>query len=147
MHKKITMKKLLLLSLTILLFSCGDKDDNNSDANQNFLEKYNDVAWKKDGEEDGSNFWLKFTPNSITDCQEDGSDCDCGVINWNVVDSDGDYISVTENLPEKLVLSSAELNATLTTINNGNGIEIRFSADGMIRVETYTRVSETCSDN
>ena len=120
------MKKLLLLSLTILLFSCGDKDDNNSDANQNFLEKYNDVAWKKDGE-------------------EDGSDCDCGVINWDVVDSDGDYISVTENLPEKLVLSSAEFTATITTINNGNGIEIRFSLDD--RVETYTRVSETCSDN
>ena len=109
------------------------------------IEKYNDVAWKKDGEEDGSNFWLKFTPNSITDCQEDGSDCDCGVINWDVVDSDGDYISVTENLPEKLVLSSAEFTATITTINNGNGIEIRFSLDD--RVETYTRVSETCSDN
>ena len=34
------MKKLLLLSLTILLFSCGDNDDSNSDSTQNFLEKY-----------------------------------------------------------------------------------------------------------
>ena len=60
------MKKLLLLSLTILLFSCVDKDDNNSDANQNFLEKYNDVAWKKDGEEDGCLLYTSPSPRDRT---------------------------------------------------------------------------------
>ena len=47
------MKKLLLLSLTVLLFSCGDNDDSNSDSTQNFLEKYNGVVWKDGGIDDG----------------------------------------------------------------------------------------------
>jgi len=51
--KLYTMKKLLLLSLTVLLFSCGDNDDSNSDSTQNFLEKYNGVVWKDGGIDDG----------------------------------------------------------------------------------------------
>jgi hypothetical protein len=40
------MKKLLLLSLTILLFSCGDNDDN---SNQSFRSIYSNTFWRVDG--------------------------------------------------------------------------------------------------
>jgi len=156
--KLYTMKKLLLLSLTVLLFSCGDNDDSNSDSTQNFLEKYNGVVWKDGGIDDGFGdyfyYYYRFTPNSITEAEKYGSDCEPISTNWDFVDSDGYYLRVVENLPEKLVLEENELDDTetdfeiatytITTINDGNGIEIRYSIDNYIDIDTYTRVSDFC---
>jgi hypothetical protein len=149
------MKKLLLLSLAVLLFSCGDNDDSNSDSTQNFLEKYNGVVWKDEGFDDGSGtdtyIYVKFTPNSVTECEK-YTDCDCTTVDWGAVEPDGAYIRVVENLPEKLVLEQSVLNdddileletITLTTINNGNGLEFKFSFDPNY-LETWTRVSDFC---
>ena len=155
LEKKIyTIKKLLLLSLTVLLFSCGDNDDSNSDSTQNFLEKYNDAVWRNDNDDGFGNYiyyYYRFTQNSITEAERYGSDCEPSSYNWNVEDSEGLYYRVVENLPEKLVFEELELDDegnfelvtyTLTTINNGNGLEVRFSFDNSI--DTFTRVSDFC---
>ena len=151
------MKKLLLLSLTVLLFSCGDNDDSNSDSTQNFLEKYNGDIWKKDDGLDSSgncsDCYLSFTPNSITEANIGGPPCEPISTNWEGEYSEGLYYSVKENLPEKLVFEELELDDegdyglatyTITTINDGNGIEIRYSIDNYIDIDTYTRVSDFC---
>ena len=150
------IKKLLLLSLTVLLFSCGDNDDSNSDSTQNFLEKYNDAVWRNDIDDGLGNYiyyYYRFTQNSITEAEQFGSDCEPISTNWDVEDSEGLYYSVKENLPEKLVFEDLELDDegvyglatyTITTINDGNGIEIRYSIDNYIDIDTYTRVSDFC---
>lgn len=43
------MKKLLLLTVTVLLFSCGDNDDSNSDSTQNFLDEVRSNVYKETG--------------------------------------------------------------------------------------------------
>ena len=93
------------------------------------------------------------TPNSVTECEK-YTDCDCITVDWGAVEPDGAYIRVVENLPEKLVLEENELDDTetdfeiatytITTINDGNGIEIRYSIDNYIDIDTYTRVSDFC---
>jgi hypothetical protein len=144
------MKKLILLSV-FLIFACSSDD-----STQNFLEKYNGVAWKEDDGEPNYEWWYRFTPNSYTECEEGGSECinDCLTLNWDFVDNEGTYFRVIENLPEKLVIEDKVLDDdgvfeitthTVTTINNGNGLEIRYSFDNS--VTTYTRVSDLCSNN
>tara|TARA_B110000003_G_C16330849_1_gene410779 strand:+ start:76 stop:525 length:450 start_codon:yes stop_codon:yes gene_type:complete len=148
------LKRLLLLS-ALLIFTCSSDDSASDDNNQSFLEKYNGVVWKDDGFDDGFGdyiyFYYSFTLNSISQAEKYGADCEPGSTNWDVEDSEGLYLRVVENLPEKLVFEELELpdngipelvTYTVTTINNGNGVEIRYSFDNSI--DTYTRVSDFC---
>ena len=145
------MKKLLLLS-ALLIFACSSDDSNNNEddnSNQNFLEKYDGVAWKEINTSD-VDWWLIFTQSSVTFCEQFSMNCDCSSEEWGVVDEDGFYSEVIENSSERLVVGQSDWNddetgletytITIETINNGNGIEVHYSDDNS--TETYSRETE-----
>ena len=54
------MKKLIYLFLVLGLFACSDEsvDDDSDNANQNFLEKYNNVVFNNNGDNDWNKIWF-----------------------------------------------------------------------------------------
>ena len=62
------MKKLTYLFLALIIVACSD--DDSSDGNQLFLEKYNGVVWIKD-----NGYKIAFDNNTQSYIQEDGEFC------------------------------------------------------------------------
>ena len=149
------MKKLLLLS-ALLIFACSSDDDSNdSNSNQNFLEKYDGVFWKEiENEQDFAedyDYWVIFNQNSSYDCERYESNCDCSLpSNWGEEDEDGNSYVISEDSPERLVVLVTEVGdfetyqytVSIDAINNGTRIEVRNSEEDSNEVEYYDRVSE-----
>ena len=149
------MKKLLLLS-ALLIFACSSDDDSNdSNSNQNFLEKYDGVFWKEiENEQDFAedyDYWVIFNQNSSYDCERYESTCDCSIpFNWGEEDEDGNSYVISEDSPERLVVLVTEVGdfetyqytVSIDAINNSTRIEVRNSEEDSNEVEYYDRVSE-----
>ena len=110
------MKKLLLLSLSNLLFSCGDNDDNSS---QSFRSIYSDTFWRVDGGvitfSNDKLFSLLDVDSNFSSCIyfKEGS--------YNNVDYDGctydnSLLSLIEETSDKLVF----MQVTSVGTNNGS---------------------------
>ena len=110
------MKKLLLLSLSILLFSCGDNDDNSS---QSFRSIYSDTFWRVDGGV------ITFSNDKLFSLLDDDSNSMSCIYfkegSYDNVDYDGctydnSLLSLIEETSDKLVFMQVTSNGT----NNGS---------------------------
>ena len=148
------IKKLLLLSLTVLLFSCGDNDDN---SNQSFRSIYSNTFWRGDGGVITFSNDKLFSVNDEEGCYyfKEGS--------YDNVDYDGciyDRVtySIIEETNDKLVFIQVVSDGTLNGQSspcNGDETIISFEVltDDLIRItieyegdtETVTLVNENSS--
>tara|TARA_B100001250_G_C19208245_1_gene532468 strand:- start:46 stop:432 length:387 start_codon:yes stop_codon:yes gene_type:complete len=120
--------------------ACKKEEEENTNIEQNFLDKYNGVIWHDSSTVINIEWWYYFTPTTFTECEDfmgqSGPDC-CDTFNWGE-----DQISLIENSPNKLVIgfgSAPPDEHTYRTINDGNTLEVTFSFDNSI--EYYSRTT------
>jgi hypothetical protein len=150
------MKKLFyLLFLAIAFFGCSD--DDSSESNQLFLEKWDGVVWEQDESDYLSRIWFNASPQSATSYFEKiGFSGECYTTLFGAINS-GSLITIEEENEDSLILfeqyDDGEGNITtdaytVTVINNGSILSIEYS-DDIGYTETYNRTalseSEICN--
>tara|TARA_B100001057_G_scaffold414061_1_gene430943 strand:+ start:1027 stop:1434 length:408 start_codon:yes stop_codon:yes gene_type:complete len=94
------MKKLLFLLFIPLVFTCSS-DSSDDDSNQTFLERYADIVWESNEEED---FYISFNLNGYTRISEN-----CLVYIWGIENPDtGLTWNLLENNYENFIINLEE---------------------------------------
>ena len=130
----------MLICFPLMFTACKKEDEENTNIEQNFLEKYNGIIWHDLHTVTNTEWWIYFSPTTLTVCQDfmqqSGPDC-CNTFNWGE-----NEISLIENLPNKLVISDGpEDEYTYRVINDGNTLEVTLDWDNS--VEYYSRTTNS----